>query len=269
MPPIPVEFRIVRPSPALARYVQCFWTLGGCASMEPQTIFPDGRMDLVFQLGDPFERILADGRRMTQARCLLAGQISHPVTIAPAGKVRSLGVRFRPHGAQAFLRFALDEVAGQILPLEDIWGTFAREALNRIEEAHDPILQIENVLLARLRPLENDAVLSRALDGILRSNGAVQMADLASRAAISRRHLERIFLRKVGIGPKLFSRIVRFQNLLHAPQRDWALMAADSGYFDQAHLIHDFREFTGQTPMAWRQQPVAFLQDSEPHVALT
>jgi transcriptional regulator GlxA family with amidase domain len=120
-----------------------------------------------------------------------------------------------------------------------------------------------------LRPVANDQVLNQALDLILRSNGAAQVEDLASNAAISRRHLERVFLRKVGIGPKLFSRIVRFQHLLRAPQSDWALMAADSGYFDQAHLIRDFREFTGQTPMAWRRQRVAFLQDSEAHVALT
>jgi AraC-like DNA-binding protein len=237
--------------------------------MEPQTIFPDGRMDLVFQLGDPFERVHEDGKRETQTRCLLAGQISHPVTIAPSGKVRSVGVRFHPNGAQAFLRFPLDEVAGRILPLEDIWGGFAREVLSRLESAHDPIHQIENFLLAMLRPVDNDGVLGLALDAILRSNGAAQVEDLASRAGISRRQLERVFLRRVGIGPKLFSRIVRFQRLLRAPQCDWAVMAADSGYFDQAHLIHDFREFTGQTPMAWRRQQVAFLQDPEPHAALT
>lgn len=226
-------------------------------------------MDLVFQLGDPFERIHEDGKRVAQSRCLLAGQISHPVTIAPAGKVRTLGVRFRPHGARAFLRFPLDEVAGQILPLEDVWGRFAREVLSRVAEAQNPIQQIESLLLAMLRPVENDAVLNQALDGILRSNGAAAVADLASQAGISRRQIERVFLRKIGIGPKLFSRIVRFQHLLHAPQQDWALTAAECGYFDQAHLIHDFREFTGLTPAAWRQQQVAFLQDSEPHAAVT
>ena len=269
MPEVPVEFEVVRPSPALARYVHCYWTLAGCASMDPQTIFPDGRMELVFQLGDPFHRVHEDGTRVTQATCLLIGQMPHPVTIAPAGKVRSIGVRFRPHGAQAFLRFPLDEVASQLVPLEDILGVFARELLSRIHDAHDPIPQIENFLLSMLRPVDNDRVLSRVLDSILRSNGAAQVEDLASHAGISRRQLERVFLRRVGIGPKLFSRIVRFQRLLRAPQRDWAVMAADSGYFDQAHLIHDFREFTGQSPMAWRQQQVAFLQDSEPHTALT
>jgi AraC-like DNA-binding protein len=265
----PAEFQVMRPSPALARYVHCYWTLSGCASMEPQTIFPDGRMEVVFQLDDPFHRVHEDGTRVTQSKCLLVGQMPHPVTIAPTGKVRSIGVRFRPHGAQAFLRFPLDEVASQLLPLEDIWGAFAREVLNRVEDAHDPILQIESLLLAMLRPVESDAILDGTLDAILRSNGAAQVEDLASHAGISRRQLERVFLRRVGIGPKLFSRIVRFQHLLRAPQHDWAVMAADSGYFDQAHLIHDFREFTGQTPMAWRQQQVAFLQDSEPHSALT
>jgi len=257
-----VEFKVIRPAPALARYVHCFWTLSGCASMEPQTIFPDGRMELVFQLGDPFQRVHEDGRRETQAKCLLVGQMAHPISIVPTGNVRSVGIRFRPNGAQAFLRFPLDEVAGRIVPLDDVWGS-------RIHDVEDAIPQIEALLLAMLRPPKNNAVLNQAVDGILRSNGAAAVADLASHAGISRRHLERIFLRNVGIGPKLFSRIVRFQRLLRAPQHDWALLAAESGYFDQAHLIHDFREFTGQTPMAWRQQQVAFLQDSEPHMALT
>ncbi len=257
-----VEFRIIRPTPALTRYVHCYWTLSGCASMEPQTIFPDGRMELVFQLGDAFQRVYEDGIRETQAKCLLVGQMAHPISIVPTGKVRSLGIRFRSNGAQAFLRFPLDEVAGQVLPLDEVWGS-------RIQAVEDPIPQIEALLLTMLRPVENGSALNHALDGIVRSNGAAPVADLASDAGISRRHLERIFRRGVGIGPKLFSRIVRFQHLLRAPQRDWALLAADSGYFDQAHLIHDFRQFTGQTPMAWRQRQVAFLQDSEPHAALT
>jgi AraC-like DNA-binding protein len=265
----PVEFQVIRPTPALARYIHCFWTLSGCASTEPQPIFPDGRMELVFQLGDPFQRVHDDGQLVTQAKCLLVGQMPHSITIAPTGKVQSFGIRFRPSGAQAFLRFPLDEVAGQILPLDDVWGVFAREVWNRVHEEKDPIPQIENVLLAMLRPTESDAVLNQALDNILRSKGAVPVADLASRSGSSRRHLERVFLRSVGIGPKLFSRIVRFQHLLRAPQHDWAALAADTGYFDQAHLIRDFRQFTGQTPAAWRQQQVAFLQDSEPHAALT
>jgi transcriptional regulator GlxA family with amidase domain len=162
----------------------------------------------------------------------------------------------------------LDEVAGQILPLDDVCGVFAREMLSRMHEVN-PFPQIENLLLAMLRPNDNDAMLNQVLDSILRSGGATRVADLASQSRISRRHLERIFLRSVGIGPKLFSRIVRFQHLLRAPYNDWAMLAADSGYFDQAHLIRDFRQFTGQTPAAWHQKQVAFLQDSEPHAALT
>src|SRR6266478_8076069 len=70
----PVEFKVVPPTPALARYVHCFWTLRGSASMEPQAIFPDGRMELVFQLGDPFQRVHPDATRETQSKCLLVGQ---------------------------------------------------------------------------------------------------------------------------------------------------------------------------------------------------
>jgi len=115
------------------------------------------------------------------------------------------------------------------------------------------------------RPFDHAS--AAALRWLGRAARARAPARRGSHAGVSARHLERVFFARVGLGPKAFARIVRFQNVLRSSLPDWAAIAADCGYTDQAHLIHEFREFTGQTPAEGRASQVAFLQDLEtqPH----
>ncbi len=255
------EFRIYRPSPVLSRFVHCYYSLRGGAAHAPQTIFPDGRMDVVIQLGDPFLRIHADGRMEPQTRALLVGQMRGYVKIAPMGRVHSFGIRFRPGGSEALLRLPAGETTDQIQPLNDISPRLATTLRERLEQAPDPIAAVESLLAAHFSRVREQPVVDCALDEIVRSAGRLPVRELARSAGVSTRHLERVFNARVGIGPKSFARIVRFQRVLRSPSGDWAGLAADCGYTDQAHLIRDFREFTGQTPAEWRARQVAFLQD--------
>jgi transcriptional regulator GlxA family with amidase domain len=95
---------------------------------------------------------------------------------------------------------------------------------------------------------------------IVEERGLISVDKLASDAGISTRQLQRKFLHEVGVGPKLLSRILRFQQVFRALERSdasWAPVAIDCGYYDQAHLIRDFNQFAGQTPS------VLFAQQTE------
>ena len=91
-----------------------------------------------------------------------------------------------------------------------------------------------------------------AADRILSSSGKLSSADLAAQAGIGVRQFQREFFARFGASPKLFSRIVRFQNALdtkaRSSRKSWTDVAHELGYYDQMHMVHDFRDFTGQSP---------------------
>jgi len=110
---------------SLAHYVKCFWSLErerpeDVAAKEP--ILPDGCVEIVFNLGDRFQRFHADGTIELQPRSIIAGQMRGSVLIGPTGRVRLFGIRFQPAGAGAFFRFPLFEITDRIEPLQAVWS---------------------------------------------------------------------------------------------------------------------------------------------------
>jgi AraC-like DNA-binding protein len=220
------------PSPALREWVECFWTRRDAAPpANAQRVLPDGCADLVFDLGAGDADVV--------------GTMTRPLVIPPGEASEFLGVRFRPGRAAAFLRLPLAELTDARVPLTDVWKTWD----GRID-----IASLEAELLKRLDP-ERDRRVDAAVARIVATGGALRIEDLANDIGISRQHLSRQFLQHVGVTPKTFARVMRFRRLVdHLDQRDeidWADAAAEHGYYDQAHLIADFRELVGTTPNAF------------------
>ena len=256
-----MEFVELEPGPAL-RGLARFWRLTGPSPTgEPrfEPVLPDGRVELIFHLGDPFE-IESDGRRALQPRALLAGQGTAPVRLAPTGRIDVVGVRLEAGVAAGVVDARLEELTDRIVELGAVACDFAR---GLAEELQDPgrgqrwndVLErrLARVLArprsARPRALEHVVARVRA------SGGRVPIAELASQAGLSTRQLERHFRERVGLGPKTFARLVRFQRalaLLRCPGSSLAGIAARCGYFDQAHLVRDFRRFAGASPSRLR-----------------
>lgn len=256
----------IPPSPHLAQYVKCYWTLEqgtrmGSPIAEP--VVPDGCIEIVFNLADRFERLGGEGEIETQPATIVAGQMQKSVMIRPTGRVRLFGIRFQQAGAFPFFRFSLSELTDRIDALDLIWGTEGRELEERVNEAADlatRILIIENRLeQGLLTPVKTDVSLVRASQAILQSGGTDPVGHVASFAGMSERGLERAFRQKIGVSPKLFSRIIRFQNVLRSLEKNSGSplidTALETGYYDQAHMIKDFGQFAGKSP-------TAFLADS-------
>jgi AraC-like DNA-binding protein len=169
----------------------------------------------------------------------------------------ALLVRFRVAGASAFFRGPMSELTDQLLPLEVLWGRPAHDALARARDAESAAEITTGALQQMLQTAEaresaSVPAIRRALRAVRRAEVLPRVAALAAEIGLSERQLRRGFDSVIGVSPKRFLRIVRFRRALRSArqslQPDWAAIAEQHGYFDQAHLIADFREMTGLTP---------------------
>ncbi len=261
-----ISYREVRPTPFLLPYVECFWFLAegseaGVPSGPPpiEKVLPDGCIELVFHLQDRFSRWREDGTSELQPTAFVVGQLTRFLLLQAPGRVSTMGVRFRPGRAHPFLGLPVSEVTGLAVPLGDIWtGTGISERMQSAPEDNTRVRIAESWLLSRLASSKlSDRSMEALVDAMVADRGRESVAQLASRAGLSPRQLERRFAVSVGLPPKAFSRIVRLQGALQAvresPSPDWAAIALEAGYYDQPHLLLDFRELAGESPESIRR----------------
>lgn len=258
----PSTYREYLPCAALKPYVQRYWTRIAVAGEETQRahrVLPDGCIDIVFNFGGPWVNPAGNGHGSRAERSSVVGTMTCPLIVEQADRAQFLGVRFRPGKARAFLNMFAGDITNQHLALVDIWGRNAKRLEERLAEAPSiphRLTLLEDELLQRLQPLATeDPYVDAAVSLVLRQQGRIAVSAISSFVGISRQHLARKFEQQVGISPKFFARVVRFQSLVEHSSRsrptDWASTAVELGYYDQAHMIADFREFAGITPVAF------------------
>jgi len=233
---VPACYREYLPPPALERWVECFWHVNRDAPAIEWAVPPDGCLDIIYSrdLG-----LRAVGAMTVEQRFHYAGHME------------TVGVRFHPGMAGGFLKLPPVVLTDDSAALEDVWGSSARQLRRRLEDA--PTTAWLQVLRGALNPPKHaSGPVERALRFLTASNGAADVDWMAREAGLSARQFRRRCLEEAGLGPKRLARVLRFRyaNRLAAAARrpDWGSIAAAAGYFDQAHLIRDFREFTGRTP---------------------
>jgi AraC-like DNA-binding protein len=248
------QYHEVRPGPVLLPYVQCYWSLIATAAPSFWTrVCPDVCADIIVDLSAR----LPPAARVDGARTYAVGTMRQASRVPLGGNIHLLGVRFRPSVAELFFRLPMHQLTDRTVPLPDIWdGAALLECLvAEAPTAADRISRLEAVLLERLRRAPEPApAIRQAIGFIARTAGTRSVRELAETVGLGGRHLERRFRDAVGVSPKLFSRVVRFRRalaLLRRPNRPpWPQLAAEAGYFDQAHLIREVRALAGTTPTA-------------------
>ena len=252
-------FRSQKPTAPLSDFIESLWAYNGFESPRlKERIFPSGTFELVFNLRDDNLRIYA-GTRSDLCDRFSGGVVSGPYAgffVADTAEESSvMGVHFKPGGAFPFLRFATDELADRHTDLEIIWGRAAAEVRERLCETPSPgrrFRLLERWLLSLLsRPLERHSAVSLALATL--DHARSQMTrELAREACLSEKRFIDVFRFEVGVKPKLFNRICRFQRVLALVHQttapNWPQLALNHGYFDQSHLIRDFVAFSGFSP---------------------
>jgi AraC-like DNA-binding protein len=253
-------FRSYRPSPPLSDFIENFWMYNGyCSPHLKERILPSGTFELVFNLRDDELRIYkaAQPDRCVRFSGAIVSGPYHGYFVTDAAEEASvMGVHFKQGGAFPFLGLSADELADTHIDLDTIWGCRATEIRERLSATAAPIHRfrlLERELLSRiLRPLEHHPAVSLALDGFRIDNARAVVRKLARSAGLSDRRFIDVFRFEVGLRPKLFNRVERFQRVLAVVHRvaapDWTKLALDYGYFDQSHLIRDFLAFSGFSP---------------------
>jgi AraC-like DNA-binding protein len=256
-----MNYQETPPSGPLAKFIKCFWALeyrGTGASVSPEPVLPDGCPEIVFNLSDRFVRVFPLHQDI-QPQTIFAGQMSRSIVIMPRGNVNLFGVRFHPAGAGPLLGFPVSEVTDRILDFADACGVTGKPVENKISEAGsfgERKAIFEAFYLSKLSERGvQDSIAAFAADMILAGRGAHAISGIAKKIGVSDRRLERRFKQFIGISPKTFSRIIRFQTVVSAVQQSGSRNLLDTalsfGYYDQSHLIRDFNEFSGVSPLAY------------------
>jgi len=230
-------------------------------------ILPDGAMELIINLGDPQALCALDEpeRRTVFRRSWISGERMEPILVDEVGHVHLVGIRLRAGGGWPFLGIPAREFSGQVVELDNVLGPEINKLRERLGEKTTDDARfdlLEEWLLRRQRTPPTRAV-TYALRVIQQGADAVRIGRMAGEIGISHKHLLREFDRCVGLTPKTFARICAFQRVIHSvghkTQVEWADTAARCGYYDQAHLIREFRAFSGLTPTAYLMKRGPFL----------
>jgi AraC-like DNA-binding protein len=244
------------PAPPLAEFVEWFWYCEDVPTRDRARILPSGTVEMVFNLRDDEVRLEAPVRRRLSG-AVISGAYGGFLVVDPMQHASMIGVHFKPGGAAPFLGTAPGDLTDAHANLEAIWGRSAVELRERLCAAATPAERfavLEQILLRRLaRAPGRHRAVSTALAAFEQPEARVR--DVAARAGLSQRRFIQVFAAEVGLTPKLYGRVRRFQRaramVRPGTSPDWARIAVECGYFDQAHLIRDFRAFAGFSPVAF------------------
>jgi AraC-like DNA-binding protein len=241
------------PGPPLSRFVELFWYYAGVSLPHKQErLLPQGTAELVIDLRD-----CREGAQILPG-AVVCGPHSRFFVLDTACQAEVIGIHFKPGGAFPFFKLPVDELHNLHVALDDLWGPRATELRERVLAAPTPRAKVEvmeQVLIAQaFRGLDRHPAVGFALGEFQRPE-LPAIAAVTDKIGLSARRFIQVFSEQVGLSPKLFCRVQRFQQTLKIVRRehdvDWAEIALGCGYFDQAHFIHDFKEFSGINPTAY------------------
>jgi AraC-like DNA-binding protein len=254
-----MNYQTYPPHPDLASLISCYWTLEVPAEYDSQKqrIVPDGCIEMAFILGEDIKRYTSADEYILQPRAMLLGQTLEPFYIEPTGYVNTFAIRFYPYGFANFVNEPIKNLANKETPLASLFeGKSAKELEQRIINAKDVkqrIQIIERFLLERLNERSTvENIVKTTVDAILSTKGNLSIKAFLKDDLSKRRQLERKFAQQIGVSPKQLGKVIRLQTalkmLLDEDKESLTNIAYESDYYDQAHFIKDFKEFTGTNP---------------------
>ncbi|MFN7992256.1 MAG: DUF6597 domain-containing transcriptional factor [Bryobacteraceae bacterium] len=245
-------------SRVLAPFIKSFHYHESELAPAVERILPNGQAHLMINLAEDEFRAYSGPDCGTVHRvrgAVLAGPHAAPTAIDTMEQRRLVAVEFNLGGAAEFLPMPLSEATNRIVALDNVWGRDGRVLRERLCDAATPgakLRLLEAMLLKHLR-ISGDRSIAAAI--CLLDRGA-SVAVARSRLGLLPKTFVRRFQEQVGLAPKRLFRVRRLQRVLgsvsHSTRVDWCATAAEHGYTDQAHLIHDFQNLTGLTPSAYR-----------------
>lgn len=253
-----IRYQETTPPAALRQHVQCMWRLQG--PPEPghiDTIYPDGRCELIVHLGAAPNVRTAGRDWVQQSNRLFSGQLRHAIQLKSDEAIDCLGIRLQPAASAALAQPLLADLRDRIVDLDAVDSDFAHALRSVVSDISGPGAppSLWRLLEVRLLGYAVDAAVERTVRGIEEQQGQCRVAQLARESCISIRNLQTRFLDAVGLSPKEFARIVRLQATLKGLDESaepLSELAVSAGFADQAHASRELRRLTGLTPARLR-----------------
>lgn len=251
------------PRPPLSDFVELLWWYDDQELPHArERLLPSGTAELVIDLRNETMGVYETNRSdllQTFRGSLVCGPHSEYFVIDTAAPSSVIGVHFKPGGASPFLGLPAAELHNLHVSLDTLWGRTAvdlREQLLEVPTAEQKFCVLERVLLAQVSySLERHPAVKFALSEFHGVGHTRKVADVTEQIGLSARRFIQVFHEAVGLTPKLYCRVQRFQEVLRTLRThdnvDWTNVALACGYFDQAHFIHDFRAFSGFSPSTY------------------
>jgi AraC-like DNA-binding protein len=246
------------PNIELTEFVKRYWTLDGEKENIPlkNTIVPDGTMKLIFHYGDTYKHHSQNGEITILPKCFLIGQLTKPYVIEPIGITGSFVVQFKPNGFLPFSTIPIKEMENKAISLDILFGEDGKklgEQILNADATSERIQIIETFLFKQLVKKKTiDSIVNSTVETIFKRNGQFSVNEFSNNNKISRRQLARKFSSSIGLSPKQLAKTIRIQTtlkvLLNEEITSLTDLAYENEYFDQAHFIKEFKEFTGLTP---------------------
>ncbi|MFW5702235.1 MAG: AraC family transcriptional regulator [Bacteroidota bacterium] len=251
-----MSFGYFIPRPELRPYVRYYWTLDDAGGEESQSILPTGCMQLILNTGERFESTDPAGVRQLLGS-YVGGQHTSPFELSAIRRIRLFAIVFRPHGARLFFDEPASEFSSNNISIEMLKcfkNVHIEEKLSGLPTPQEQTPVVEEYLLSRLkgRDFYDFRRIGESINIIDSAGGNVRIKELAGAACLSAKQFERKFGEYVGLAPKSFRKIVRFQTVLHLQQTHnypgMTELGLAAGYYDQSHFINDFKSMAGMTP---------------------
>lgn len=252
----------------LKKYIEYFWYLSSGKkdiSIPDPVLYPESRFDVVLSFASPTVwKTKSNQLVKIDGSFLLSGMRREPFVIDCTGKVEYLAIRFYADGLFPFINDSLNEInKAHSVELEDLGGKFWKYITEKTAESPGiseriEILEKELVKVLSLSNSSSSWVVNGALNKIQESSNPANLKEVVKDFGIYPKRLERDFKKYIGITPKLYNRIVRFNNVIehvnkHTTKTHWAVTAQTFGYFDQSHMIKEFTSFLGMPPEKYLQ----------------
>jgi len=250
--------------PELRAFVKTFWATtpsdnSTALTASRERVLPTGEMHLAFRFSSPLRlfRNIDDATGYTVGQAVVGGVRASFCVKDISDPSSSVGVQLRAGAAEMLFGMPADELAERHTLLDDLWGRAATSILDQLQHARTPegrLDLLESILISRVTAVRRlHPAVAHALTRF-RVVGSIN--EIVKETGYSHRRFIALFRREVGLPPKAFTRVLRFQHAINRvasdPSVEWTDLALDAGYSDQSHFNREFREFAGVTPEEYR-----------------
>lgn len=283
-----MQFHFHIPAFPVNQWVESFiWYADFSPEFGIERLLPDGATHLLIELQDKDYYIFENESLAKQQRCLRAwvsGMHNRLITISSLPNASMLVVRFRPGGSFPIFQIPVDALANTVVDAEQIFGAEIHDLRERMQEAHGPHAIIEAAgkwLMRRAANLSDPAIaVSQKIAELIHQNPTLgKLSEIEESSGYSQKQFIHLFKKHVGMSPKQYQRVARFNHVLQEIEQqqsvNWTTLSLDTGFYDQSHFNHEFKQFSGLNPSQYLMErgeylnyipvrEVNFLQDNRP-----